>query len=160
MFRRLIVFISTIAFSSGLILSMSKKYDITLWGATGFTGQLAARYLAKEYGSLKVCLAGRSMSKLREIQENFNLNKFDLAVADINDSESLDILTSASKVLMSTAGPFAKIGAPIVDSCMRSSTHYVDITGEPQYVRSLIDRHHEEASIKGTLLFIFAFQLT
>ena len=119
-------------------------------GCTGFTGTLTARYLHAEYGKkLKIGLAGRESSRLKALQEKFGLDGMDILVATVNDVDSLRRLTGSTSCLLSTAGPFARVGLPVVDACVQTGTHYVDITGEPQFVRAVIDQHHEEATKKG-----------
>lgn len=147
----LVVFLQLCCKSSSSSMSaIARKYDIVLWGSTGFTGRLAAQYLSKEYGSkLRVAIAGRDAVKVNAIKEQFGLKDFDVLIADLEDKKSLEAMTSATTCIISTAGPFAKIGIPIVDACMKTTTNYVDITGEPQYVRQLIDSYHEEAMEKG-----------
>jgi short subunit dehydrogenase-like uncharacterized protein len=135
---------------------MSRKYDVILWGATGFTGRLAVKYLATNYPaeSLKWAISGRNISKLNEIKENTakscnkNLDHVDVLIADINDKASLTALTSQTVVLLSTAGPFALVGSAVVDACVSSGTNYVDITGEVQWVRKMIDLHNGTAAAK------------
>jgi short subunit dehydrogenase-like uncharacterized protein len=103
---------------------------------------------------LKWAIAGRSRAKLdiivQEILESSKLaqGSIDVIEADLNDRASLVRMTSSTRVMISTAGPFAKIGTPIVDACCRSGTNYVDITGEPQWVRTLIDGYHDIAKEK------------
>ena len=70
-------------------------------------------------------------------------------IADSDDEAALDILTSRAKVILSTTGPFHRYGSKLVASCVKNSSHYVDITGENFWVKGLIAKHHEEASEKG-----------
>src|SRR5208282_287829 len=71
-----------------------------------------------------------------------------------NQSE-IDTLVSRTRVLLNTAGPFALYGTGFVDACVRFGTHYVDITGETHWVRTLIDRYHEKAAAEGTRIVPF-----
>lgn len=128
---------------------MKRKYDIILWGCTGFTGKLVANYLKGYSSNLKIGLGGRNFSRVSEIKKNYGLESMDVIVASLDDMESLNGLTGCTHVVISVAGPFARVGLPIVDSCITTSTHYVDITGEPQFVRTIIDRYHEIAIEKG-----------
>jgi short subunit dehydrogenase-like uncharacterized protein len=66
-------------------------------------------------------------------------------VADSNDAASLDAMAGQTRVVLTTAGPFARIGTPVVEACVRQGTNYCDITGEVQWVRAMIDKHHDEA---------------
>lgn len=131
----------------------SREFDIVVWGATGFTGELVAEYLAR-HSSLSWAIAGRSESKLQGVRER--LAKIDAAageveiiVADSLDRTSLDAMCARTKVVASTVGPFAKFGADVVAACVANGTHYCDITGEPQFVRNMIDLHHEDAEAAG-----------
>ena len=127
---------------------MDKKYEIIVYGATGFTGQICCKYLRDNYTDLVWAMAGRNGDKLEEIKSNLNLD-CDVVLADGADIEALSSLTSQTKVVLSTAGPFARYGSLLVQACVESGTHYTDITGENHWVRGLIDKHHSEAASKG-----------
>ena len=94
-------------------------------------------------------MAGRNEEKLAQVKSDFNL-ECDVVVADGGDLESLRSLASQTKVVLSTAGPFARYGSLLVQACVENGTHYTDITGENHWVKGLIDKHHEEAASKGT----------
>ena len=128
---------------------MSRKFDVVLFGSTGFTGQLTTQYLASSYPNLKIAIAGRNIQKLNSLKSKVN-DKMQSSISvveikDMNDSKAVDDIVQQSKVVISTAGPFAEIGVPLVDSCVRCSTHYCDITGEPQFVASMVNKHHSAA---------------
>ena len=127
---------------------MDKKYEIIVYGATGFTGQICCKYLRDNYTDLVWAMAGRNGDKLEEIKSNLNLD-CDVIVADGADIEALRSLTSQTKVVLSTAGPFARYGSLLVQACVERETHYTDITGDNHWVRGLIDKHHSEAASKG-----------
>lgn len=121
-----------------------RKYDIIVWGASGFTGKLSCEYLKQNYSHLKWAIAGRNESKLNELKKELNLSS-DVLIGDIENKESLNLIFGNTKVVISMAGPFAKIGSPIIASCIDVNTHYCDITGEAPWVRNMIDVYHEEA---------------
>ena len=127
---------------------MDKKYEIILYGGTGFTGQLCAKYFKENYPDLNWAIAGRNKDKLEEIKENFAL-EVDILVADGDNLEALRVLAGQTKVVLSTAGPFARYSDLLVQACVEQGTHYTDITGENHWVRTLIDKHHDNASLKG-----------
>ena len=127
---------------------MDKKYEIIVYGATGFTGQICCKYLRDNYTDLVWAMAGRNGDKLEEIKSNLNLD-CDVVVADGADIEALRLLAGQTKVVLSTAGPYARYGSLLVQACVESGTHYTDITGENHWVRGLIDKHHSEAASKG-----------
>ena len=73
-------------------------------------------------------------------------SSIDILVGDAFDKPSLDAIASSTKVLLSTAGPFAISGAPVVDACVANSTHYVDITGEVPFITASAHKHHKQAA--------------
>ena len=73
-----------------------------------------------------------------------------MLVAESSDARALDELASRTRVVLSTAGPFMRLGSALVAACVARRTHYVDITGETPWVRDLIDRHHSQAAAEGT----------
>ena len=127
---------------------MDRKYEIIVYGATGFTGQICCKYLRDNYKDLTWAMSGRNLEKLKQVKSELNLD-CDIVVADGADLEALRSLTSQTKVVLSTAGPFARYGSMLVQACVENETHYTDITGENHWVRGLIDKHHAEAASKG-----------
>ena len=127
---------------------MEKKYEIILYGATGFTGKICCKYLRDNYGDLVWALAGRNKDKLEQVKSDFELGG-DVIVADGGDLEALKSLASQTRVVLSAAGPFARYGSMLVQACVEEGAHYTDITGENHWVRGLIDKHHSEAASKG-----------
>lgn len=99
---------------------------------------------------MKWALAGRTISKIEAIRDNLtkineNCKDIELIQADISDESSLNAMASSTKVILSTAGPFIRIGTPIVKACVDNGTHYCDITGEAPWIRQLIDQFHSKA---------------
>tara|TARA_B100000965_G_scaffold164889_1_gene137213 strand:- start:2625 stop:3803 length:1179 start_codon:yes stop_codon:yes gene_type:complete len=127
---------------------MDRKYEIIVYGATGFTGQICCKYLRDNYKDLTWAMSGRNLEKLKQVKSELNLD-CDIVVADGADLEALRSLTVQTKVILSTAGPFARYGSLLVQACVENETHYTDITGENHWVRGLIDKHHAEAASKG-----------
>lgn len=134
-----------------------KEFDVVLFGATGFTGELVAEYLAQFNDSteaLKWAIAGRNLKKLEQVRErlsqvNAAWGDLTLIEANSNDPESLRGMASRAKVVCSTVGPYAKYGSPVVAACVSEGAHYCDLTGETQWIRAMIDAHHEAAQTKG-----------
>lgn len=79
----------------------------------------------------------------------------DVIVADSGDQTSVDAVVAQTHVLLSTAGPFALYGTPVVDACVRFGTHYVDITGETHWARELVASYHQRAASEGTKIVPF-----
>ena len=127
---------------------MEKNLDIVVYGATGFTGKLCAKYLSENSVDLNWAIAGRNKEKLEELKIELSLD-VDIFIAESNDEKALDNITKNTKVVLSTAGPFHRYSSNLVKSCVKNSSDYVDITGEFFWIREMIDLHHEEASSKG-----------
>ena len=124
-----------------------REFDIIIWGASGFTGRLVAEYLYKNYNSkdLKWAIAGRDNQKLISIRKTFLNDEVPIVLADSFDETSLNKMTQRANVICSTVGPYAKYGSLLVKSCIKNKTHYCDLAGEAQWIRKMIDLHHEEA---------------
>jgi short subunit dehydrogenase-like uncharacterized protein len=132
---------------------LSKRtYDVVLYGASGFVGRQTVAYFAQHAGKLRWALAGRNAAKLKQVRTAAGPGaaKAGLIVADAADEEALSALAAQTKVVASTAGPFALYGSALVAACVDHGTHYCDITGETPWVREMIDRHHEQAVGSGT----------
>ena len=127
---------------------MDKDLDIVVYGATGFTGKLCVRYLTENAKDLKWAMAGRDRTKLSQVAIRFS-PKIERLIADGDDEEALNSITKRTKVVISTAGPFHRYSSKLVASCVKNSTHYVDITGETFWIKEMIDKHHSEAVLKG-----------
>lgn len=128
-----------------------RLYDVVLYGATGFVGQQTAQYFARlaQAGQLRWAIAGRNRAKLESVRATLDA-EVDILVADSQDQAAIDTIVAQTRVILSTAGPFALYGTPLVDACVRFKTHYVDITGETPWVKALCDRYHEQAALDGT----------
>jgi len=136
-----------------------RPYDIIVFGATGFTGEKTAIYLANASpADLKWAISGRSRGKLedvrRKVLETGRWKEADVGVvvADSGDKDSIDAMVSQARVIISTIGPYSKYGTPVVDACVRFGTDYVDITGETPWIRKMIDAYHTEAKNKGIII--------
>ncbi len=136
---------------------LHKDYDIVLYGATGFVGRQAASYLAQHAPQgLRWALAGRDRTKLEQVQKQVQHHIGPLAftipilTADSQDQASLNKIVSKTRVVLNTAGPFALHGDLMVNACVRFQTHYVDITGETVWIKSLITDYHHQAATDGT----------
>lgn len=132
----------------------SRDFDIVVWGATGFTGTLVAKYLLRQYGAdgdLRWAIAGRSKDKLDELRDELGVDRQQLEtiVADSFDSNALDDLARRTRVVLTTVGPYALYGSALVKACVENGTHYCDLAGEVQWIRKMIDRHHARATETG-----------
>tara|TARA_Y100000588_G_scaffold40306_1_gene38559 strand:+ start:1 stop:1101 length:1101 start_codon:yes stop_codon:yes gene_type:complete len=100
------------------------------------------------YPDLNWAIAGRDKKKLEQLKSDINFSG-DVLIADGQDLEALNALAGQTKVVLSTAGPFARYGSLLVQACVEQGSHYTDITGENHWVRDMIDQHHEKAASKG-----------
>jgi short subunit dehydrogenase-like uncharacterized protein len=131
--------------------------DVVVWGASGFTGRLVCEYLARSYGagkSLTWAIAGRSRQKLEEVRRGLEAidpaaRELQILVGDSGDRPWLDALALAAKVVVSTVGPYGVHGRGLVAACVDAGTSYCDITGEPTFIRAMIDAHHARAHQTG-----------
>ena len=129
-----------------------KKYDLIIWGASGFTGRLVVEYLIGKYGidgDLKWAVAARNQSKLEKVMAEIGAEKVPMVIADSHDVASLNAMASQTKVICTTVGPYAKYGSELVAACIENGTDYCDLAGEVQWMRRMIDQHHEAAKAKG-----------
>jgi short subunit dehydrogenase-like uncharacterized protein len=129
-----------------------RDFDILLYGATGFVGRQATRYLAERApaNGLRIAIAGRDRQKLEAVKASANGAVAEVLTAEAHDQAALDSIVSRARLVLNTAGPFAVYGDRVVDACVRFRTHYVDITGETPWIRSLIDRYDAKAAADGT----------
>jgi len=130
-----------------------KKYDIVVYGATGFTGRLVAEYLNSRYGNgdeVSWAMGARSQEKLKSVRSEIGLPEdTPLVVADSNDTESMQAMVDSTKVIITTVGPYQVYGSELVGLCANSGTDYVDLCGESVWMRHMIDAHEEVAKKSG-----------
>jgi short subunit dehydrogenase-like uncharacterized protein len=134
-----------------------RKFDVLVWGATGFTGHLVAEFLTRTYGvdrGLSWALGGRNRAKLEEVRARLAVidpaaSTLPLVVGDSGDRSSLDRIVRETRVVITTVGPYALHGAQLVAACVEAATDYVDLAGEPPFIRDMIDRHHARARETG-----------
>lgn len=153
---------------STVVPRSERQYDIVVLGATGFTGYLAARHLAKTYGgpknasSVKWAIAGRSQSKLEKVKSDLakelnmdDLLSLDTIVVDTSIAATLPKLVGQTRVVATTAGPYTLYGCSVVEFCAKFGTHYVDITGEVPWVKAMICQWQETAQSTGAVMIPF-----
>jgi short subunit dehydrogenase-like uncharacterized protein len=130
-----------------------RDYDVLLYGAGGFTGrQTVAYFTAHAPAGLRWALAGprRHTLEAARAAAGARLADTDLIVAPSENQAAIDAVVVRSRIVLSTAGPFALYGTPIVDACVRCGTHYVDITGETPWMRAIAGRYHDAAMANAT----------
>lgn len=129
----------------------ARDSDLVVFGATGFVGKLLAAYLAEHApADLRIALAGRSRARLEEARAALPVAAagWPLIEADASDPASMAALARGTRVVVTTVGPYARYGLPLVEACAAAGTHYADLTGEVLFVRDAIDRVDDVA--RGT----------
>nr|XP_022910544.1 saccharopine dehydrogenase-like oxidoreductase [Onthophagus taurus]XP_022910545.1 saccharopine dehydrogenase-like oxidoreductase [Onthophagus taurus] len=138
------------------------RLDIIIFGATGFTGRRIVprlhEILKKENLNLTWGIAGRSKNKLKEVlieaeqKTGDKLDEIEIIEADINNESSLKSMTSKTKLLINTVGPFRFYGEQVVQACLSTGTHHLDVAGEPQFMEEIQYKYHKIAMEKGIYL--------
>jgi short subunit dehydrogenase-like uncharacterized protein len=138
------------------------KFDIVVYGASGFTGQLVAEYLALHYKDdrqLKWAMAGRSLDKLASVRDTIGAPKdTPLIAADSSDVGALKAMLEQTKSVISTVGPYQLYGNDLLAACAAMGKDYLDLCGEPIWMRQMIDAHEATAKSSGArILFSCGF---
>ncbi|MFE2438532.1 saccharopine dehydrogenase family protein, partial [Streptomyces sp. NPDC059409] len=131
-----------------------RPYDIVLFGATGFVGELTAEYLAAHAPKgLRWAIAGRGEEKLRRLRERLPAAAdVGVLLADVSDPDSLRELAGHARVVATTVGPYLRHGDALVAACADAGTDYLDLTGEPEFVDLTYVRHDARARETGARL--------
>ncbi len=132
----------------------NKRFDLVVFGATSFVGQILTDYLVNTCRSdpdLRWAIAGRSRDKLEVLKASLGSAgaALEILLADAGDSDSLKHLCAQTRVVVSTVGPYALHGEPLVRACVESGTDYCDLTGEVQWIRRMIQQYEPLARQSG-----------
>jgi short subunit dehydrogenase-like uncharacterized protein len=134
-------------------MARDSELDIVIYGATGYTGRLVAQYFLQRYGNTQAvrwAMAGRDLGKLREVRDEIGaLSSIPLILADAGDADSLRAMAEQTRVVLSTVGPYQLYGSQLVACCVDADCDYVDLCGEPAWMRQMIDTHQEKARHSG-----------
>lgn len=133
----------------------AREHDLVLFGASGFVGRLVAEHLARHApDGTRVALAGRSRERLEAVRDALPgaARGWPVVVADSADASALADLARSTRALLTTVGPYARHGLPLVEACAHAGTHYADLTGEATFVRAAIDRCDAVAHASGARL--------
>jgi short subunit dehydrogenase-like uncharacterized protein len=137
----------------------NRKYDVIVFGATGFTGALVAEYFAETQAlePSKWAIAGRNQNKLEQVKARLTAINSDCAEVDIitassNHYETLALMVKQTKIVVTTVGPYALHGELLVKACAEQGTHYLDITGEPNFVADMLEKYDAVARKNNALI--------
>ena len=137
-------------------MNANAEFDVVVFGATGFTGQLVAEYLNKQYGKnsgVTWAMAGRSADKLAEVRDLIGApSDTPLIVADSSDAASLDDMARRAKCVLTSVGPYSLYGEPVVKACVEAGADYVDLCGEVLFMREMIAKYQTAAIQSGARL--------
>ena len=132
---------------------MSKAFDLVVHGATGFTGRLVVEYLLQRYpagSGVRWAMGGRNADKLAAVRDEVGAPAdTPLIVTDTANPASLQALMDQTRLVLTTVGPYQLYGNELVAACARSGVDYVDLCGEPAWMRHMIDAHHAAAQTSG-----------
>jgi short subunit dehydrogenase-like uncharacterized protein len=133
-------------------MKSNTPYDLVIFGATSFAGRFVTQYLAersKSVPGLRWAIAGRSRAKLEQLSAELDLKDVGIIVADVADRPSIDTMVASAKAVLTTVGPYQLYGKPLVESCALAGTDYLDLTGEPNWMRAMIDAYERVARDNG-----------
>lgn len=131
------------------------NYDLVVFGATSFVGQILTKYLAEYFASqkeqLRWAIAGRSQQKLQQVKDTLGTvgEAVPILIADANSQTELDALCAQTRVVVSTVGPYAFYGEPLIQACVNNGTDYCDLTGETQWIKQMITKYEAQAQQSG-----------
>ncbi|MGA2319446.1 MAG: saccharopine dehydrogenase NADP-binding domain-containing protein [Solirubrobacteraceae bacterium] len=128
-----------------------RDLDVVVFGATGFTGRLVAAYLAERAGEtqLRWAPAARDPEKAARLLGEIGVSAPETIVADVDDPGSLAAMAARARVVLDLVGPYTLYGRPVIEACVAGGAHYVDLTGELPFVRSIIEDFNGPASEAG-----------
>jgi short subunit dehydrogenase-like uncharacterized protein len=135
----------------------NREFDIIVYGASGFTGRLVAEYLQAEYADsgLKWAMAGRNAEKLQIVAGEMKIDgSVAILTADSDDPDSLAALAKRSKAIITTVGPYQLYGESLLKACVEAGTDYVDLCGEPAWMKDMIDRYDVAAKKSGARIVL------
>ncbi len=129
----------------------AREFDIVIYGASGFTGRLVAEYMVAHNGlGLRWAMAGRSLEKLAGVRDDIGAPPdTPLVAADADDPASIAAMVGSARCVCTLVGPYQFYGSGLVAACAKAGTHYVDLSGEPLWMREMILKHQREAAASG-----------
>jgi len=134
-----------------------RPYDILVYGASGYTGKFVAAEMMRTCAGKKMAIAGRNETKLhqvfdfirQELGDDVDVSGIGVVIADNADESSINAMCSSTHMLVNCVGPYRWFGEQVVRNCVATTTNYVDVSGEPEFLQMCQIRYHEEALEKG-----------
>ncbi|KAF7636630.1 Sacchrp_dh_NADP domain-containing protein [Meloidogyne graminicola] len=138
----------------------TERYDIVLYGASGFTGHYVLETFAKsqDFGKLSLAIAGRNKKKLEETLANVgkltekDLSKIPIIITDSENEDQLALMAKQAKVIVSVVGPYRLYGEAVVKAAVENGASHVDISGEPAWIETMQMKYAEQAKEKGVYI--------
>lgn len=133
---------------------MNSHYDVVVFGATSFVGQILVQYLTDNFNkadkeSLNWAIAGRSQAKLNEVKTKIQQPDLTTIIADAQDEAAIKAMCGQANVIISTVGPYALYGETLVKVCAETGTDYCDLTGEVQWIDRMLKKYETTAKTSG-----------
>jgi short subunit dehydrogenase-like uncharacterized protein len=130
---------------------MARDLSVVVFGATGITGRGVAAHLAERAGSngFEWAAAGRDPDKVGRVLGELGVTAPETIAADVSDPAALEAMASRADVVLNMVGPYTLHGEPVIEACIAGGAHYMDLTGEIPFVRTMIERHGESAERAG-----------
>ena len=135
-----------------MTVSRSSK-PVVVYGASGYTGRLICEYL-REY-NVPFTAAGRDAAKVKASMETHvpGVETADYEIVEVtHDVEALTSLFAGASVVCNTVGPFARYGPEVVEACLATGTHYLDTTGEQDWLITCDEKYGDDFAAAGLLL--------
>jgi short subunit dehydrogenase-like uncharacterized protein len=131
---------------------MSTDKPVIVYGASGYTGRLVCEYL-REY-NVPFVAAGRDKARIQEAMDKVpGIDTVDHEIVEVaHDVEPLAELFDGARVVLNTVGPFAQYGREVVEACIRSGCHYLDTTGEQDWLIICDEEYGQRMADRGLLL--------
>src|SRR5260221_5380060 len=132
---------------------VKRDFDLIVYGATGYTGRLIAEYLARSYhgdDAPSWAIAGRSTDKLQKVRADIGApDDLPLVKADAAEPASLRSMCERAAVIITAVGAYQLHRPELVAGRAGTGTAYVDLCGEPAWMRRMVDAPHQEAKRTG-----------
>ena len=125
---------------------------VVVYGASGYTGRLVCEYL-REY-NVPFIAAGRDKARIAEAMDKVpGIDTVEHDIVEVaHDVETLTELFDGAKVVLNTVGPFAQYGREVVEACIAAGCHYLDTTGEQDWLITCDEEYGERMAAEGLLL--------